>query len=206
MDDWATLEETQAVSVTIASIHFEGHLFCKTTEKLMILCTVLGLAHQWRIRKLDLPKHINAESLNALIMLANKGKADYLSVNMVVCKTAEDMKTLCSTLGVAQQWRIGHLRLEYDMQEESWEALSEVAGCGGEVNVVLVTNLGLRAAKEQQIHALWKTTGESGWWKDYDDGSVIAQKREGDAGLQKLLVQGGQQTLKKTSKESCQLL
>ena len=102
------------------------------------------------------------------------------------CKTTDDMKTLCRALARTQKWRIGQLILPKEMEAVGWEALSKVAG-RGEVGFVWVDVLALEAAEDHQVCALWRATGDDGCWKNDDTYSIIAKKKEGDAGLQKLL-------------------
>ena len=113
----------------------------------------------------------------------------------VHCKTAEEMKTLCTGLGIAQEWRVDRLHLGNRIGGEGWEALSKVAG-KGKVNTVTVSKSVLRAAKDQQVEVLWRAT--DGWWLGYDGESIIAKKSKGDAGLKKLLAH--------KSGRSCQIL
>ena len=101
-------------------------------------------------------------------------------------KTTGEVKTFCEALGLAQHWSIMQLRLPSNMAAEGWEALSSVAG-RGLVDNVCVDELGLGAANDTQICDLWKITVKSdGFWWCQRNG-VIANRREGDAGLQRLL-------------------
>ena len=120
----------------------------------------------------------------------------------VYCKTDEEVKTLCTVLGFAEEWRVYRLRLVDKMGAEGWEALSKVAD-KGKVDFVRVSKPALRAANKQHVEALWRATDGS-WW-DYDSGRIIAKKSEGDAGLQKLLVHRGQemQTLHLPISQNC---
>ena len=108
-------------------------------------------------------------------------------------KTDEEVKTCCIALSLAKQWRIKQLDLSTNIGEDGWKALTKVAEMG-EVGTVRVDKLVLREATEQQIRILWKATGALGCWKNYDNNSIIAKARKGEAGLQRLLALGGHQT------------
>ena len=95
----------------------------------------------------------------------------------------------------------------YEMEEEGWTLLSQVASKGRVTNF-LVGLQGLQKANKNQIEALWRST--EGEWMDVESeecsehityqknedgaqgwgstGSVHAQKTEGLAGLQRLLL------------------
>ena len=102
----------------------------------------------------------------------------------VHCGTNEEMKTLCTVLGFAKEWRLDRLILTGDIGSEGWEALSKVAS-KGKVDRVDVSTSAFRAANNQQVEALWKAT--DWWW--LDGGGIIAKNNESDndAGLKELL-------------------
>ena len=112
--------------------------------------------------------------------------------SFVICKTDEEVKRLCTVLGLAKAWRVYRLHLNgYKIGAEGWEALSKVAD-KGKANRVNVSKSALRAANNQQVEALWRATSE--FWRDDHSGRKIAEKSEGDTGLQKLLAHRRQET------------
>ena len=149
---------------------------------------------------LHLPDKMGAEGWQALSKVADKGKVDSVSVDRLELGVeAEEIKTLCTVLGFAKQWRItSHLKLGDKMGAEGWEALSMVIN-KGKVGRVIVSKSALRAANIQQVEALWRATVLL--WLDYS-GRTIANKSEGAAGLRRLLALRGKQTLTFNS-ENC---
>ena len=101
----------------------------------------------------------------------------------VHCETDEEVKTLCTALDFAKEWRVERLLLISDIGAEGWDALSKVAD-KGKVDTVEVSKSALRVANNQQVEMLWRATDE--WWKK-GHYRQIAKKSEGDAGLKKLL-------------------
>ena len=106
-------------------------------------------------------------------------------MKIVECKTDEEVKTLCADLTLAQKWRIGQLQLPHNIGAGGWEALGKVTA-KGKVGNVLVSEVGLTSASDQQIEALWGITEMDGVWLDHED-EVLGQKRDGHDGLQMLL-------------------
>ena len=68
----------------------------------------------------------------------------------IQCETDEVVKTLCSALALAGQWRI---KQPENMGAESWTALNEVFS-RGKMDSVFVTELGSGSASNQQILVL----------------------------------------------------
>ena len=101
----------------------------------------------------------------------------------IQCETDEVVKTLCSALALAGQWRI---KQPENMGAESWTALNEVFN-RGKLDTVFVTELALGSASDQQISLLWQTTEECVRLEYVDDCYITVAKSEGDAGLKKLL-------------------
>ena len=67
----------------------------------------------------------------------------------VHCETDEEVKTLCTVLALAQQWRIGELHLPDKMGAESWTAFNEVF-CRGKVDTLCVSELTLSAGERRR--------------------------------------------------------
>ena len=83
---------------------------------------------------------IGADSWEALSKVSNKGNVDMVSFyRFGLGVKAEEVKTLCTVLGFAKQWRItSELKLGDNMGAEGWDALSKVIN-KGEVNRVKVS-------------------------------------------------------------------
>ena len=106
-------------------------------------------------------------------------------IKMAECKTNEEVKTLCAELAMAQTWRIGQLYLPFHMRAGGWEALGNVIG-QGKVGNVLVSEVGLASASDQQIEALWQITETDGVWRNHEE-EMLCEKSDGHDGLQMLL-------------------
>ena len=146
---------------------------------------VLTFAKEWRIGRLRLPNNMGAEGWEALNKVVGKGKVDNVNVNkLTLGETDGEVKTLCSVIAFAKQWRVNWLLLPEKMGAESWEALSKVAS-KVKVNIVTVSKLALKTANNQQLEALWLATELC--WEDYDDRKKFVHKSDGAAGLQRLL-------------------
>ena len=79
------------------------------------------------------------------------------------------------------------LHLSENMGAKSWKALNKVL-VRGSAEIVVVSKSALRAATEKQIGALWEKTKEEVWEEHDEDCYItIAQKSDGDLGLNKLL-------------------
>ena len=178
-------EEVEAVDIGIEDLSFERGVRCTTNnEEVKTLCRVLGLAQQWRISLwLDLPREMSVESWFELSKVIGKGTVDkFFDVH---CKTDEEVKAACTVLGLLKRWNIRGLYLPEKMGAEGWSALTKEVARGGEVNVVSVNKLALRATSEQQARVLWR--GTSWWWCEDGSDRIIAKKSDGEAGLGKLL-------------------
>ena len=107
-----------------------------------------------------------------------------VEVNYVWCNTEADVLLLHCLLASTPVWRItGHLDM-FAGTEESWALLAQVMP-RGRVGWVRVTEEAVRGARGEHLRGVWGAT-ERGWWNG-STGASIAEKSEGEAGLQKVM-------------------
>ena len=77
-------------------------------------------------------------------------RLDTLHLNCdVVCRTDEEVNTLCTALSLARQWKIKVLFLpQSNMGFATWEMLRKVA-CKGKVGVVVLLDPSFKTANRQ---------------------------------------------------------
>ena len=122
-------EEVEAVKTSIEELRLENdRVVCSTNEELKTLYIVLGLAQQWRINILSLPREMSVESWSELSKVIMKGTVDvFCDVN---CKTDEEVKAACIVLGLLKKWKISILHLPNNMGAEGWTVLTKEVARG----------------------------------------------------------------------------